>query len=49
MFKRRTWDEEFVPHGKRLYTQVKYDDRYLDIRNNDAKMPAEISLKTKKN
>ena len=21
MFKRRTWDEEFVPHGKRLYTQ----------------------------
>ena len=28
MFKRRTWDEEFVPHGKRLYTQVKYDDRY---------------------
>jgi hypothetical protein len=28
MFKRRTWDEEFGPHGKRLYTQVKYDDRY---------------------
>ena len=23
MFKRRTWDEEFVPHGKRLYTQVR--------------------------
>ena len=21
MFKRRTWDEEFVPHGKRFYTQ----------------------------
>ncbi len=29
MFKRRTWDEEFIPHGERLYTQVKYDeDRY---------------------
>jgi hypothetical protein len=23
MFKRRTWAEEFVPHGKRLYTQVR--------------------------
>lgn len=28
MFKRRTWDEEFIPHGNRLYTQVKYRDKY---------------------
>ncbi len=28
MFKRRTWDEEFFPHGNRLYTQVKYQNKY---------------------
>jgi len=28
MFKRRTWDEEILPHGNRLYTQVKYSDKY---------------------
>jgi len=28
MFKRRTWDEEILPHGNRLYTQVKYQDKY---------------------
>jgi len=27
MFKRRTWDDAFVPHGNRLYGQVKYDSR----------------------
>lgn len=26
MFKRRTWDEEFIELGNRLYTQVKHDD-----------------------
>lgn len=28
MFKRRTWDPEFIPHGNRLYTQVHFQDRY---------------------
>ena len=28
MFKRRTWDKEFLPHGNRLYGQVKYQDKY---------------------
>jgi reductive dehalogenase len=28
MFKRRTWDEEFIPHGQKLYTQIKYQDKY---------------------
>lgn len=28
MFKRRTWDPELVPHGNRLYGQVKYQERY---------------------
>lgn len=28
MFKRRTWDEAILPHGNRLYTQVKYSDKY---------------------
>lgn len=28
MFKRRTWDEEFIPWGNQLYKQVKYDERY---------------------
>lgn len=28
MFKRRTWDPEFIPHGNRLYTQIHYQDRY---------------------
>jgi reductive dehalogenase len=28
MFKRRTWDEEIRPHGDRLYTTIKYQDRY---------------------
>jgi len=28
MFKRRTWDPEFKPHGDRLYTQIRYQDRY---------------------
>ncbi len=28
MFKRRTWDEEFIPHGARLYGQVRYQDKY---------------------
>lgn len=27
MFKRRTWDEAFVPHGNRLYGQIRYDSR----------------------
>ncbi len=28
MFKRRTWDEEILPHGNRLYTQVHYQEQY---------------------
>ena len=28
MFKRRTWDEEFIEPGNQFYTQVKYQDRY---------------------
>ncbi len=28
MFKRRTWDEEFIPWGNQLYQQVKYKDKY---------------------
>ena len=28
MFKRRTWDEEFMGLGNQFYTQVKYQDRY---------------------
>jgi len=28
MFKRRTWDEAFLPHGNRLYNDVKYQNRY---------------------
>ncbi len=28
MFKRRTWDQEFKPHGDRLYKEVKYQERY---------------------
>ncbi len=28
MFKRRTWDTEFIPHGNKLYGQVKYQDKY---------------------
>jgi reductive dehalogenase len=28
MFKRRTWDEEFIRPGQQLYTQVKYQDKY---------------------
>ena len=28
MFKRRTWDEKFIPHGTQFYTQVKYGEKY---------------------
>lgn len=28
MFKRRTWDEEFIPHGNRLYGEIKFQDRH---------------------
>ncbi|MBW1722415.1 MAG: reductive dehalogenase [Deltaproteobacteria bacterium] len=28
MFKRRTWDPEFKPHGDRLYNTIKFQDRY---------------------
>jgi reductive dehalogenase len=28
MFKRRTWDPQFIPHGNRLYTQIHYQERY---------------------
>lgn len=28
MFKRRTWDKEFIPYGNHLYTQVHYQDKY---------------------
>jgi len=28
MFKRRTWDKEFIPDGNQLYTQVHYQDKY---------------------
>lgn len=27
MFKRRTWDEQFIAHGNRLYGEVRFDDR----------------------
>jgi len=28
MFKRRTWDKEFIPPGQKFYTEVKYQDKY---------------------
>jgi len=28
MFKRRTWDEKFLPYGNRLYGEIKYRDTY---------------------
>ena len=28
MFKRRTWDKEFIDQANQFYTQVKYQDRY---------------------
>ncbi len=28
MFKRRIWDKDFIEPGKRLYSEVKYQNRY---------------------
>ncbi|MGB2906563.1 MAG: hypothetical protein WBB73_05655, partial [Candidatus Aminicenantaceae bacterium] len=28
MFKRRTWDKEFIPYGTQFFTQVRYQDKY---------------------
>ena len=35
MFKRRTWDEEFVEHGNRLYLDAKYDNSRYGYRKLD--------------
>lgn len=35
MFKRRTWDEQFIEHGNRLYLEAKYDNSRYGYRKLD--------------